>query len=157
MTDDTTRIQFHEGSLLLPPGFEDRTTNLFVPADTAKQPNLSVARDWLNEDETLSAYIDRQLGQLRKRMPGHKLLNREPEQLGAGEAALTGERIDASYRNGDRTVHQRQAAFIVAPRRALILTASSPRPFDEAFETLWRDWLDGYQQPSDSTDESVQL
>lgn len=45
MTDSENRIRIHEGSIVLPNGFEDRTTNLFVPADTAAQPNLSVARD----------------------------------------------------------------------------------------------------------------
>jgi len=32
------RIGMHEGSVCLPPGFEDRTTNLFVPADPQHQP-----------------------------------------------------------------------------------------------------------------------
>jgi hypothetical protein len=156
MTTETDRVQFTEGSIALPSGFEDRTTNLFVPRDTAKQPNLSVARDWLNEDEVLAAYIDRQLGQLKSRMPGHKLLERRDEQLGAPDVALAGERIDATYRNAGKTVFQRQGAFLIAPRRALILTASSPDALDDAFDAFWRTWLDSYQPSSAVTEYSTQ-
>ncbi len=158
MTVDTHapsgRIHFHEGSIILPASFEDRTTNIFVPADMTSNPNLSIARDWLVEGESLSTYIDRQLAQLKGRMPGHKLLSRQTEQLGQGDV-LVGERIDASYKNNGRHVHQRQAAFLIAPLRALILTAASPKPFDDAFNALWREWLDGYRPAA--TDDLPQL
>ncbi|WP_323123584.1 DUF1795 domain-containing protein [Burkholderia alba] len=147
MTDAPDRIRFHEGSIALPAGFEDRTTNLFVPADLTAQPNLSVARDWLKDGETLPEYVDRQLALLKSRLAGHKLIARDAERLGGDVDGLVGERIDATYRNGGRAVYQRQAAFVVAPRRALIFTASSPKGFDDAFNTFWRGWLDGYQPP----------
>ena len=108
-----TRVAIHEGSIGLPRGFEDRTANIFVPANTQVQPNLSIARDWLRDDETLSSYIDRQLGTLRSQFAGHKLIERQPCTLGQGEAALQGERIDDSYKNGKLTIYKRQAAFIV--------------------------------------------
>jgi hypothetical protein len=41
-------------------------------------------------------------------------------------------------------VRQRQAVFLVAPKRALIFTATSPRNFDEQFEALWRSWLESF-------------
>ncbi|MES2739951.1 MAG: DUF1795 domain-containing protein [Pseudomonadota bacterium] len=153
MTDTTTasdgarpfeRIGLHEGSIGLPPGFDDRSTNIFVPADTQNQPNLSVARDWLAQGEALPAYIDRQLAQLKARLPSHKLVARTAERLGRQEPALTGERIEAQYKNGAHTVRQRQAAFLIAPGRVLILTAASPRTFDQRFEDLWRAWLDSF-------------
>lgn len=138
------RIGLHEGSIGLPPGFADCTANVFVPADPQKQPNLSVARDWLAADETLATYVDRQLQVLKSRLPNHKLAARAAERLGQGEAGLLGERIEAQYKNGGQTVRQRQAAFLVAPKRALILTAASARPFDDDFEALWRGWLDSF-------------
>lgn len=150
MTDDTDmpagRIQFHEGSIILPSSFEDRTTNLFVPVDTSSQPNLSIARDWLTEGESLSGYVDRQVALLKSRIAGHKVLARQAEQLGEIDV-LVGERIDASYRNNGRNVYQRQAAFLVGPLRALILTASNPKPMDHEFDAFWRQWLDGYRPP----------
>lgn len=149
MNNDAQRIQFQEGSVTLPAGFEDRTTNLFVPADTATQPNLSIARDWLNEGEVLSAYVDRQLQQFKARMAGHRLLSRQAEQLGPEGAVLEGERIDARFVSSNRTVYQRQAAFIVAPGRAIIFTASSPHAFHPEFEAFWRQWLESYRAPGE--------
>ncbi len=144
----TPRVLFHEGSIALPSGFDDRTTNIFVPANTETQPNLSVARDWLRDGEQLSQYIDRQLAQLKGRLAGHKLLARAPEKAGQGDLALTGERIDASYKNGARTVHQRQAAFVVAPQRVIVFTGSSAKPLGGEFDVFWREWLDSYQPPA---------
>ncbi|MDN7427117.1 DUF1795 domain-containing protein [Burkholderia sp. AU45388] len=145
MTDSENRIRIHEGSIVLPNGFEDRTTNLFVPADTAAQPNLSVARDWLKDGETLAPYIDRQIALLKSRLQGHRVLSRQTERLGPETDGMPGERIDAAYRNGPKTVFQRQGAFIVAPGRVLIFTASSPKSFGETLDALWRNWLDGYR------------
>ncbi|MXN79753.1 DcrB-related protein [Burkholderia sp. 4701] len=145
MADSENRIRIHEGSIVLPNGFEDRTTNLFVPADTATQPNLSVARDWLKEGETLAPYIDRQLALLKSRLQGQRLLARQVERLGPETDGMPGERIDTAYRNGAKMVFQRQAAFIVAPGRVLIFTASSAKSFGETFDTFWRNWLDGYR------------
>lgn len=142
------RIGLHEGSVSLPPGFEDRTANLFVPADPQNQPNLSIARDWFAQGETLASYVDRQLGVLKARMPGHKLVNRTAERLGVHEPALAGERIEAQYKNGAQTVRQRQAAFDLGNGRVLVFTAATPRAFDEPFELLWRTWLDSFQPPT---------
>jgi hypothetical protein len=153
-TPTGTPLHFHEGSIDLPDGFEDRTANLFVPANPQSQPNLSIARDTLKEGETLDQYITRQLGVLKSRLAGHKVLQRRSVLLGREESDLAGEQIDAQYKNGGLTVHQRQAAFLIAPQRALIFTASSPHPFDEALEHLWRQWLASFSprpaaEPSD--------
>ena len=142
---EPARVGMHEGSVCLPEGFEDRTANLFVPKDPQSQPNLSIARDWLVQGETLAAYVDRQLGMLKARMPGHKLLARGEERLGQQEPALLGTRIDAQYKNGAQIVRQRQAAFDIGGGRLLVFSAATPRGFDEQFEALWRSWLDSYQ------------
>jgi hypothetical protein len=142
------RLDFHEGSVNLPLGFEDRTTNLFVPGNPQLQPNLSVARDWMKSDETLASYVDRQLGLLKSQLASHRLVVRESARLGAGESALTGQRIDSVYKSGKTVVYQRQAAFEVAAARVLVFTASSPRGFDEAFEQLWMNWLSSYLPPT---------
>lgn len=141
------RVAFQEGSIGLPTTFEDRTSNVFVPADTQNQPNLSIARDWLREDETLPAYVERQLAQLKSRLPGHKVIARTAERLGQGAGALEGERVDAQYRNGQQVIRQRQAVFLVAPRRALIFTASTQRHFDAQADALWQEWLGSFVPP----------
>lgn len=151
------RVVFTEGSMVLPPGYEDRSTNLLVPASPQSQPNLSVARDWMKPGETLPAYVERQLGLLKSQLASHKLLARSAVSLGRTDNAsserpevprqepLVGLRIDASYKNGKLLVYQRQAAFEVAPRRVLIFTASRANGFGEAFEQLWAEWLASYQ------------
>lgn len=150
MTDATqpgqapARVRFHEGSITLPDGFEDRTTNLFVPPNPQQAPSLSIARDWMQDQETLPDYFERQLGRLKKHMAGCKLLSRGEARLGQGETALPGWRVDAQYKSGTQPVFQRQAVFEVAPSRALILTASSARPFDEHANALWRNWLEAF-------------
>jgi hypothetical protein len=149
------RVAFDEGSILLPPGYEDRTTNLFMPADPQSQATLSIARDRLRPAETLDTYVDRQLALLQARLASHKLLARGPEWLGpredAGGPACKGCRIDASYKNGKLQVYQRQAAFLLDPARALIFTASAAQAFGPGLDRLWADWLASYALPSAAT------
>jgi hypothetical protein len=142
---DTPRVLMTEGSIELPAGFEDRTTNIFKPENTETTPNLSVARDWLKDGETLADYVGRQLGLLKKQLPTHKLLDRGEDHLGEGDGALAGERIDAQYKTGARMVYQRQAVFLVGPLRAIIFTASSPKPLDDRFDILWHTWLRSFR------------
>jgi len=145
------RVTLPEGSIGLPQGFDDRTTNVFVPADPQHAPNLSITRDRLNEGESLPAYVDRQLALLKRRLPGHKLLDQATDTLGEGETALSGERIDCQYRNGAQVLRQRQAVFLVAPGRALIVSATTPRQADAAFDALWRGFLRSFAH-AQSTD-----
>lgn len=152
------RVRFTEGSITLPAGYEDRTTNLFVPGNTQTQANLNVARDWMKPEETLDTYVDRQLSLLKAQLAGHRVITREPVRLGSrGEedtGALNGIRIDAHYKNGKLTIYQRQAAFEVEPRRALVFTASKANSFGAAFEQQWQAWLASYEAPPPPADES---
>lgn len=147
MTQNT--FSFHEGHISLPDGFEDRTTNVFVPANTEISPNLSIARDRFEAHETLKVYVTRQIGILKSRIAGHRVVQRTSVTLGQNEAALEGEQIDAEYKNGGKLIRQRQAAFLIAPQRVLIFSASSPRAFDASFESLWQGWLASFQPRKD--------
>jgi hypothetical protein len=141
MTADSLTLVFHEGTIALPDGYEDRTTNVLVPPNPQTQPNLSIARDHLEGGEALHAYVTRQVALLASRLTGHKVQRRGPAMLGRGENALPGEQIDARHKAGGRMVYQRQAAFLVAPQRVLVFSASSPKPLDEAVDGLWQRWL----------------
>jgi hypothetical protein len=133
------RFHFDEGHLLLPAGYEDRTVNSFVPADPQTQPNLSIARDRFAAGETLPAYVARQLALMKRKLPGHKAA--EPVGMALGAAGLPGLVVQATYRSGATTVHQRQAAVAISAERVLVFTMSSARAFDAAAETLWAGWL----------------
>jgi hypothetical protein len=139
------RIHLHEGSITLPAEYEDRTVNVLVPAKPQTQANLSIARDWLRPEEDLERYIDRQCQVLQKRLPGYQLDSRDPAWLGSAHAGLEGIVITTRYKNGTQTGWQRQAAFLVAPRRALIFTAASPTPLEAAFDTFWSVWLASFR------------
>ena len=145
---DTRRIRFHEGSIALPTGFEDRTTNLFIPDDPQRQPNLSIARDTTQPGEPLPAYVERQIGLLKKRLPGYRVVGQGDAWLGAGmDDALAGLVVDAQHKSGTTMVFQRQAVFEIAPARVLVFTLSHSRPFDADIEALWSDWLGAFRHP----------
>ena len=146
-TPASDRVVFTEGSVALPPGFEDRTTNIFVPTNTQTQPNLSIARDWLQPGEALPSYLQRQLAQLQSRLSGYRVLSQGTLSLGPHAQGAKGLRIDATYKNGKVAVWQRQAVFLFKPQRAVIFTASSPRAFNDEFEALWGAWLASYTPP----------
>ena len=146
--NDTRRIRFHEGSIALPTGFEDRTTNLFIPEDPQRQPNLSIARDTTEPDEQLPAYVERQIGLLKKRLPGYRVVGQRDAWLGAvTDDALAGRVVDAQHKSGSTMVFQRQAVFEVAPARVLVFTLSHSRPFDAGTEALWSGWLGAFRHP----------
>lgn len=143
MTQDT--FYFQEGHIAFPSGFEDRTANVFVPANTEISPSLSIARDRSEVNEILKDYVTRQISLLRSRIPGHRVVQRTSVTLGGKEAGLEGEQMDAEYKTSGKVIRQRQAAFLIAPQRVLIFTASSPRAFDASFESLWQGWLASFQ------------
>lgn len=133
------RFQFDEGTVLFPTGYEDRTVNTFVPPDPQRQPNLSIARDRFEPGETLPDYVTRQLALMKKRLPGYKAA--PPTGIALEGAGTSGLVVNATYRSGTTTVHQRQAAFAITAERALVFTMSSARAFDAAAESLWTTWL----------------
>jgi len=145
-----SRYRFHEGSIDLPEGFQDRSTHIFVPADPDAPPlNLNIARDTLLSGETLTAYVGRQLGLLQKNLSGYRLLSRHDVSLGSSEA-LIGEQISATHKSSGRTVHQRQAAFTTSPGRVLIFSCSTARPLTGDDEAHWTQWLASYQNTSNN-------
>lgn len=140
---DPTHFRFDEGSAPFPSGYEDRTVNTFVPADPQREPNLSIARDRFAPGETLADYVTRQVAMLKKKLPGYKA--EPPVAIVLAGASRSGLLVQASYRSGASTVHQRQAALALNAERALVFTMSSPRPIDAAADALWRGWLAGVE------------
>lgn len=65
MSEQSSICQFSEGQVSLPEGYQDRTVNAFVASD-ARAPSFNITRDVLKPDETLAAYIDRQIALMEK-------------------------------------------------------------------------------------------
>jgi hypothetical protein len=146
-----SRYTFEEGSIDLPDGFHDRSTNIFVFGKGNPSPsNLNIARDVLLPDENLVAYVDRQIGMLKKNLRAYTFHQRQVAALGRGESALLGEQIASTHRNGNQTIHQRQAAFIRGGGSVLILSWSSVFPFGDEQDRVWTDWLASYQTRHES-------
>ncbi len=147
MTQEKPPFLMDEGSLAIPAGFQDRTTNIFIQGVAESSTlNLNIGRDNYADDETLELYVSRQIKLLTDKLPGYKLKSRNPASLGAvaNVPAITGEQIDGGYKNGGRFLHQRQAAFPISATRVLIFSATSAAPFDAKFETLWAQWLGSF-------------
>jgi hypothetical protein len=140
------RYRFEEGSMVLPEGFEDRSTNIFVYGHAASSPlNLNIGRDTLDAGESLNAYVDRQIRKLEKHLRGYRLGHRQAAQLGSGEVQCEGEQIEATRKEGQQTIHQRQAAFICGERHVLVFSCSSIRAFTGEQNALWLSWLASYR------------
>lgn len=142
-----SEIVFTEGRMAIPLGYREQTTNVLLPEDPQNQPTLNITRDPLQPGETLDAYVDRQLAVLEARLSGYRLLARGPARLGPADDACEGRCIAASYRSGKHEVHQRQAAFLLDPSRALIFTVSAGRPLSASEEQWWAGWLASYRLP----------
>ena len=141
-----SRYNFEEGSIDLPEAFHDRSTNIFIYGTATPSPiNLNIARDSLQKEEDLSAYVDRQVILLKKNLRGYAVHRRTPVTLGRSEASVDGEQIASTYKNGAQTIHQRQAAFIRSDSDVLIFSCSSIRPFDDELDAVWIQWLASFQ------------
>ena len=147
----------NEGAFALPAGFSDRSTHIFLPTHPEVSAHLSVARDTLASGENIEAYVERQLSVLKQKLPGHGVQTRQTAELGQAPHSTTGLQIDATYRNGQRTIYQRQAAFLVERSPGvLIFTSSGPKPFDGVFNAIWRQWLASFQpRPTEESPDSA--
>jgi hypothetical protein len=141
-----TRYRIQEGSIELPEGFSDRSTNIFIFGNTVPSPiNLNIARDALLDEETLPIYVDRQIALLKQKLRGFSMVRREASMLGSGPGALTGEEVTSTHKSGNSTLHQRQAAFLSGAKRVLIFSCTSARRFDGTQQALWQQWLTSFQ------------
>lgn len=145
MLTDNLPYSLNEGSIRVPGGYQDRSANIFVANDAAQPAfNLNIGRDDMHADETPADYVGRQIGIMKEKIPGYRLLSRSAARLGNGKEAINGEQIDASYRSASRTVYQRQAAFSFPDGRVLIFSATGASPFSDDANSIWTQWLESF-------------
>lgn len=134
-----------EGSLTLPAGFHDRSVNMFVPSVALPAPfSLTVSRDNTLPGEALTDYVERQVSLIAAKLRKYKHQGLSAVVLSA-QAPIAGQQVDAHYQSDGRPVYQRQAAFIVAPERVLVFTATCQVPFDDPLNQLWADVLASFK------------
>ncbi|MBC3228585.1 MULTISPECIES: DcrB-related protein [Serratia] len=137
--------QINEGRFTVPAGFEDKSTTVLQGVGGDKQLSLTVIRDVLEENEGINEYVVRQLGELKKRLPGYKMLDKKTAFLGDAKTAIEGIQIESRYKYNKSEVFQRQAGFIVNDKKVLVLTLTRSLPFEEQAELCWQDLLSGFE------------
>ncbi len=121
MSDNLPLCVFTEGHITLPDHYQDRTVNVFtLPGENT--PAFNISRDSMNDDETLSGYIDRQLTLMQKHLKGWKQTKRVTAVL--GNNLLQGECVHASYLRDGKRVFQQQAVFNTSANHILVFTVS---------------------------------
>jgi hypothetical protein len=139
----TVQYTMNEGRITLPDGYTDRTVNIFVQEPlTDGLSNLQVARDTARNDETLDAYVDRQIGLLKRKIKGLSVKSRETVVLAGCQAEAI--EIETRYTSNGKSVYQRQCATLLVNGHALIFTATNTVPFTSAQLATWRRMTDTF-------------
>lgn len=133
---------FTEGKIILPEGCQDRTVNAF-PVPAPGVPAFNISRDALNDAETLSAYVDRQLALMQAHLKGWKQTGRVPSVL--GDNLLHGECVHASYLRDGRRVFQQQAVFNPQDNRILVFTMTCTAALTEADDAQFQRLLASFR------------
>lgn len=134
-----------EGTLTLPVGFHDRSVNMFVPGVSLPAPfSLTISRDTTLPGEALSDYVERQVGLIASKLRKYQRQSILEVELSAS-SPIPGRQVDAHYQSDGRPVYQRQSAFVIAPERVLVFTATSQMPFDAQLNQLWLEVLASFR------------
>ncbi|WP_019366212.1 DcrB-related protein [Pseudomonas sp.] len=142
------KYQIQEGRFLLPDGFADRTVNIFALGGVPSSFTFSISRDALHPGETLSEYIDRQIGMLSARLRKFKLVHRQEAVLSETQP-VNGIQIDSHHQSDGRLIYQRQAAFLMKDERILVISATTQSPFDAYHNNTWSSILSTFELASD--------
>ena len=144
-------MKFHiqEGRFDVPDdGRIDRSMNVLAMPD-GSGTTLIVSRDALREQESLAQFVTRQMNDLTRQVSQLKEVSRTDIAVGPAIASLRAIELATQFRQNGQALHQRQAVFLLpqdpAGKAVLILTASSPVPFDADALALWRRTLESFQ------------
>jgi hypothetical protein len=134
----------NDGDIDFPEGWEDRSIQVLSYPAGSKEPSasLSVTRHRLDGDRDLSAYIDRQLGDMIKACPRFSLIRRDPVTLG-GEPA---ERLLFSWcsQNGEMLLQEQTAALLPAGF-ILVFTATASKEGFPLYAKTLRTLVDSFR------------
>jgi len=143
------KYHIQEGRFDVPDdGRIDRSMNVLAMPD-GSGTTLIVSRDALREQESLAQFVTRQMNDLTRQVSQLKEVSRTDIAVGPAIASLRAIELATQFRQNGQALHQRQAVFVLpqdpAGKAVLILTASSPVPFDADALALWRRTLESFQ------------
>jgi len=143
------KYHIQEGQFDIPEdGRIDRSMNVLAMPD-GSGTTLVVSRDGLRAQETLPQFVTRQMNDLTRQVSQLKEVSRTDIAVGPAIASLHAIELATQFKQNGQALHQRQAVFLLpqdpSGRSVLILTASSPVPFDAEAIALWRRVLESFQ------------
>ncbi|MFL9670008.1 DcrB-related protein [Variovorax sp. AB1(2024)] len=143
------KYHIQEGRFDVPDdGRIDRSMNVLAMPD-GSGTTLIVSRDALREQESLAQFVTRQMNDLTRQVSQLKEVSRTDISVGPVIASLRAIELATQFRQNGQALHQRQAVFVLpqdpAGKAVLILTASSPVPFDADALALWWRTLESFQ------------
>lgn len=143
------KYHIQEGRVDVPDdGRIDRSMNVLAMPD-GSGTTLIVSRDALRAQESLAQFVSRQMNDLTRQVSQLKEVSRTDIAVGPAIASLRAIELVTQFKQNGQALHQRQAVFLLpqdpAGKAVLILTASSPVPFDEDALALWRRTLESFQ------------
>lgn len=143
------KYHIQEGRFDVPDdGRIDRSMNVLAMPD-GSGTTLIVSRDALREQESLAQFVARQMNDLTRQVSQLKEVSRTDIAVGPAIASLRAIELATQFRQNGQALYQRQAVFLLPQdpvgKSVLILTASSPVPFDADALALWQRTLESFQ------------
>jgi hypothetical protein len=141
------RYHINEGQFDVPDdGRIDRSMNVLAMPD-GSGTTLIVSRDALQAQESLPQFVTRQMADLTRQVSQLKELSRGDVAIGSPVHNLRGIELATQFKQNGQALYQRQAVFQQRPGSpaVLVLTASSPVPFDAEALALWQRTLASFQ------------
>ncbi|MDR0477196.1 MAG: DcrB-related protein [Desulfobulbaceae bacterium] len=147
------RYTMQEGVLVLPEKSADQTVNIFQVSGVGKGEvcNIVVNRDTCEADESLEAYVGRQLKLLGRSLRSMKEVARRETTIGAAKIPAIAIEIHSKDAGTGRTQYQMQALCKLAGRSVLLFTLTSPSPPSEALRADWQRILSSFS-PHDASE-----
>lgn len=143
------KYHIQEGRFDVPDdGRIDRSMNVLAMPDGAGT-TLIVSRDALRAQENLAQFVTRQMNDLTRQVSQLKELSRDEIAVGPAVSSLRAIELATQFKQNGQALYQRQAVFLLPNERdakaVLILTASSPVPFDAEALALWQRTLASFE------------
>ncbi|MGJ7564614.1 DcrB-related protein [Variovorax sp. GB1R11] len=143
------KYHIQEGRFDVPDdGRIDRSMNVLAMPDGAGT-TLIVSRDALRAQENLAQFVSRQMNDLTRQVSQLKELSRDEIAVGPAVLNLRAIELATQFKQNGQALYQRQAVFLLPNERdgkaVLILTASSPVPFDAEALALWQRTLASFE------------
>lgn len=132
------RYYFHQGSFDFSFPFEDHSTNALLVTNPATNEavQVTIARDRLEEAESLEEYIKRQYGLIAKKIPGYTELSRKSVSIGG--TGLEAVMMEVRLKQDGYTMSQLQTVILMPGGVDLLITnVTFPGPLTDEHRAWW--------------------